>query len=167
MFEEILTKEATAEARHVLALARQIAKELKHAYICPEHILLAIIQSEDKQAFAIFNGLLVDTNKLRQAIMHDFTVVTASKEGSVNFTPRCNKIFAFAIAAGRSSRTKINTAKVTTAHVMLGIIHEGSSRPATVFQELKVNEKAIEQEILLENVIGNQNLEAVGEWKKA
>lgn len=148
-------QQVTAEARRVLVLARQIAIENKHAYICSEHILLGIIKAQDEQAIAIFDRLFIDTIEMHHAVMH-FTGVAPSKGGDVDFTPRCKKIFAFALAAARSHSTL-----VTTAHLMLGIIHEGNSLPATMFQTYKVNEVAIKQAILL----GNPNLENTGHWQ--
>jgi ATP-dependent Clp protease ATP-binding subunit ClpC len=62
----------TPRTRRVLDLAEKEAAQLKHTYVGPEHILLALLQ-EDGVAQKVFKNFGVDIKKLKKEILNELT----------------------------------------------------------------------------------------------
>ncbi len=75
----------TPRTKRLLELSLNEARQMAHNYICPEHMLLALIRENEGVAYAILNNLGVDFAKLRKDLIASLNgekpqVKNASKE---------------------------------------------------------------------------------------
>ncbi len=84
----------TEQARQVVVLAREEARELRHNHIGTEHILLGLLREEDGLAARVLAGLDVTLEAVRGRIVGPAVEVTTSR---IAFTPRVKKVFEVAL----------------------------------------------------------------------
>lgn len=63
----------TPRTKRLLELSLLEARNLNHNFICPEHILLALIKESEGVAFTILNNLGVDFEKLRKELLENLS----------------------------------------------------------------------------------------------
>lgn len=63
----------TPRTKRLLELSLLEARNLNHNFICPEHILLALIKESEGVAFTILNNLGVDFEKLRKELLESLS----------------------------------------------------------------------------------------------
>jgi ATP-dependent Clp protease ATP-binding subunit ClpC len=82
----------TPRTKRLLELSLLEARNLNHNYICPEHILLALIREAEGVAFTILNNLGADFDKLRKELIDSLsgeqsTNTSDSNKGNIEPTP--------------------------------------------------------------------------------
>lgn len=86
----------TPRTKRLLELSLLEARNLNHNFICPEHILLALIKESEGVAFTILNNLGVDFEKLRKELLESLsgeqssTTVSSAKRTNED-TPTLNQ----------------------------------------------------------------------------
>lgn len=79
----------TPRTKRLLELSLLEARNLNHNFICPEHILLALIKESEGVAFTILNNLGVDFEKLRKELLENLSGEQSSN--TVNSAKRTNE----------------------------------------------------------------------------
>ncbi|WP_097028495.1 ATP-dependent Clp protease ATP-binding subunit [Clostridium peptidivorans] len=79
----------TPRTKRLLELSLLEARNLNHNFICPEHILLALIKESEGVAFTILNNLGVDFEKLRKELLESLSGEQSSTAG--NSAKRANE----------------------------------------------------------------------------
>ncbi|WP_186431318.1 ATP-dependent Clp protease ATP-binding subunit [Clostridium sp. BSD9I1] len=79
----------TPRTKRLLELSLLEARNLNHNFICPEHILLALIKESEGIAFTILNNLGVDFEKLRKELLENLSGEQSSN--TVNSAKRTNE----------------------------------------------------------------------------
>jgi ATP-dependent Clp protease ATP-binding subunit ClpA len=111
----------TGQSRRVIVLAQEEARNLNHAYIGTEHLLLGLLR-EDRGA------------ALRALAAADITLGAAEREveviigrgeqppsGHIPFTPRAKKCLELSLREA----LQLGHNYIGTGHLLLGVIHEG------------------------------------------
>jgi len=152
--------------KKALALACGEAKNLDHAYIGTEHILLGLLKTEEAVAAQIFKTFAVDVEKTRAEILKEldpnFAKVTEPPDagksekprffGKVfshsqsemhNFTPRAQQV----LALSRKEADRMNHHFVGTEHLLLGIIKLGQGCAVTVLGKLGLDLETVRKEV--------------------
>jgi len=117
----VMFERFTNRARHVVVLAQEEARSLRHNYIGTEHILLGLLAEPDglgAQALARFGMSLASTRDEVKAIVGTGKGTTT---GHIPFTPRAKKTLEFALREAMQLHHNF----IGTEHILLGVIHEG------------------------------------------
>src|SRR6185437_8414252 len=121
----------TPHARHVVVLAQEEARKLRHNYIGTEHILLGLIGERDGLA----SRVLVDFGMSLDGARHQVTsIVRLGKHdlsGHIPFTPRAKKTLELALREALQLRHNY----IDTEHVLLGVLREGEGVGAQVLRQ--------------------------------
>jgi ClpA/ClpB-like protein len=125
----------TDRVRKVLQMAREEAARLRHEYVGPQHILLAIVEEGEGVASAVLTNLGVDLEELERRVEAAVKPGTDGITGpDVPYTSRAKKVLEFAMSEAR----ELNHSYVGTEHLLLGLIREEKGVAAHVLKELGV-----------------------------
>jgi ATP-dependent Clp protease ATP-binding subunit ClpC len=110
----------TERARHVVVLAQEEARALRHNYIGTEHILLGLLREEEGMAARVLESLEFTVEPVRDQVVR---IVGSGEEvttGQIPFTPRTKKVLELAL------REALNLGHnyIGTEHILLGLIAE-------------------------------------------
>jgi ATP-dependent Clp protease ATP-binding subunit ClpC len=125
----------TDRSRRVVVLAQDEARELGHAYIGTEHLLLGLIREEGGVAAKALTLLRVSPEAIREQIIEVVGVGDGQPPGHIPFTPRAKKILELALREAR----QLGHGYIGTEHILLGIIREGEGIAAQVLQRHGLN----------------------------
>jgi len=134
--------------RHVLFLASEVARELRHDYVGTEHILLALLQQEGGSALVILAQLGVDPVRLRKHVLeHTRPGRTPDLRGARPYTSRAKRALEYAMASARDSdgdaRGRIGRTGLDTHHLLQGLIREAKGIAAQALVAFKVTDAAV------------------------
>src|SRR6267378_6447150 len=118
------------EARKTLTLAQEEAESAHRSYIGTEHLLLGILRNQDGIGSQALNGLGIQTEDVRRAIV---TVVGHDERTIVQQTiptSRVKKVMELAFEEARRMRSP----RVTVGHILMGLVIEGEGIAAHVLQ---------------------------------
>jgi dipeptidase E len=123
-------------AKKIMSATRQEAIRLRHEYIAPEHMLLAILQQP-----CTARGLLVaqgaDLDTLHEALLSvlDQTSGTKATTGQLPFTPEGKRVLEGAL----EEAAELGHNYIGSQHLVLGLLHVPDSLPAQVMTRLGVD----------------------------
>jgi predicted dehydrogenase len=155
--------------KRVLAAASREAKNLDHAYIDTEHILLGLLKTKESVIGEVFISLNIDVEKTRLEILRQivlnvrdeprrfsaiqseqpgfFSRVVSEMTGSAqrlnNFTPRAQQVLALA----RKEADRFNHSFVGTEHLLLGLIALNQGVALSVLRKLGLNLENVRLEV--------------------
>ena len=109
----------TDEARRVIVMAQEEARQIPHTYIGTEHLLLGLLRVDESIAFWALNDVGISLDSARRAVRR---IVGAGEQpgGHIPFTERVKKTLenAFRESLERGDGT------VGSGHLLLGLLHE-------------------------------------------
>ena len=129
----------TEEARQVVVRAQEEARGLGHNYIGTEHILLGLLGPPETVAARELSTAGVTAEVVREQIVR---IVGASEEpprAQIPFTPRAKKVLELSLREALMLRHE----SIDTAHVLLGLLREGSGVAARILADLGVRTPAL------------------------
>jgi ATP-dependent Clp protease ATP-binding subunit ClpA len=121
----------TNHARHVVVLAQEEARKLRHNYIGTEHILLGLIGESDGLASRVITGFGLSLEGARQEVT---TIVGTGKHelaGHIPFTPRAKKTLELALREA----LQLQHNYIDTEHILLGALREGEGVASQVLKK--------------------------------
>ena len=126
----------TDKARKVLVLAQDEARQLHQPHVGTEHILLGLIQEKDGLAAQALERLNVKydaaVDMVRQVVAID---PNADVSGHLNFTPRVKRVLENSLREAM----QMGQSYISTEHLLLGIVREGSGTAIDVLSRLGVS----------------------------
>lgn len=136
----------TKKAETALALAKQIAGELKQNYVGTEHILLGLLREETGVAARVLqdNGVTEDAliSMIRDLIAPGNFVPVKERDG---FSPRAEKI----LQEAAKQAERFQSDEIGTEHILLAILKEGDNVAARLLNTLGVQAQKLYIETLL------------------
>lgn len=131
----------TEKARKALALAQEVAQDLRQPSIGTEHLLLGLIRVSDGVGAKALVEMGLDMEKLRGAIYQAMAQAEGRRTGEVEphqdpqaaqpeirLTPRAKKAIELAVQEAR----RLKHHYIGTEHLLLGLIHEEEGTAAKV-----------------------------------
>jgi ATP-dependent Clp protease ATP-binding subunit ClpA len=118
----------SGQARNVVVLAQEEARELDHNYIGTEHLLLGLLAASDSLAGASLAALDYTREDVRAKIEAIVGRGKASPGGHVPFTPRAKKVLELSLR--EALQLKHNY--IGTEHLLLGLLREGEGLGAQI-----------------------------------
>ena len=121
----------SGQARQVVVLAQEEARELDHNYIGTEHLLLGLLAPSESLASASLNALGYTHDGVRDSLVAIVGRGKASPGGHIPFTPRAKKVLELSLR--EALQLKHNY--IGTEHILLGLLREGEGRAAQILAD--------------------------------
>ena len=126
MFERFTNK-----ARHVVVLAQEEARKLRHSYIGTEHILLGLLGESEGHAFRALERFGMSLESARDEVSAIVGTGQVAASGHIPFTPRAKKTLELALREA----LQLHHNYIGTEHILLGVIREGEGVGAQVLRQ--------------------------------
>ena len=137
----------TDRARRVVVMAQEEARQLRHNYIGPEHILLGLVKENDGVAAEALRSLGIDLAALREQVIaavpegkHEFEA-----SGHIPFTPVAKKSLELSLREA----LQLGHNYIGTEHVLLGLVREGDNPAAAVLAGFGADLNQIRRQVAL------------------
>lgn len=118
----------TDEARQVVVVAQQEARDLHHPFVGTEHLLLGLLHEHDAIAEQVLEKLGVPLEAVRREVTERVGHWAGATKGSPPFTPRAKKVLGLA--------SQIGHGETGTQHLWAGINFEREGVAAEVLTDL-------------------------------
>jgi ATP-dependent Clp protease ATP-binding subunit ClpC len=122
----------TDRARRVLVLAQEEARDLNHAFIGTEHILLGLIREGEGVASQALSALGISFEVVREKVEEAIGTTGAPTTGSPPFTPRAKKVLELSLREA----LQLGHSYIGTEHMLLGLVRETEGVAAQVLEGL-------------------------------
>ncbi len=136
----------TPSAENVLNLAKKEAQQFQHNYIGTEHLLLGLIGEEEGTAVRVLRNLGVGPQKVRSAIEFILGYGNRAAQQEIGLTPRSKKVIELATSEARQMQSQ----KIGTEHLLLGLLLEGEGIAAGVLESLGVKPPLVRDQLAQE-----------------
>ena len=134
----------TDRARRVLVLAQEEARDLNHAFIGTEHILLGLIREGEGVAAKALESLGVTFEAVREKVEEAIGANTNPTPGSPPFTPRAKKVLELSLREA----LQLGHSYIGTEHMLLGLVREGDGVAAQVLVQLGADLGRVRQQVI-------------------
>jgi ATP-dependent Clp protease ATP-binding subunit ClpA len=121
----------SGQARNVVVLAQEEARELEHNYIGTEHLLLGLLATPESLASASLTSLGYTHDNVQAKVETVVGRGKASPGGHIPFTPRAKKVLELSLR--EALQLKHNY--IGTEHILLGLLREGEGRGAQILAD--------------------------------
>ena len=121
----------TNRARHVVVLAQEEARRLRHNYIGTEHILLGLLGEPDGAAGRALAGFGMSLEPTRREVTAIVSTGTTAPSGHIPFTPRAKKTLELSLREALA----LHHNYIGTEHILLGLIRESDGVAAQVLRQ--------------------------------
>src|SRR5689334_18039233 len=149
----------TNRAKQVIKLAKKEAQRLNHNYLGTEHVLLGLLKLGQGIAVNVLRNFNLDYDTVRSEIER---LVGFGPEiqvyGDPALTGKVKKVFEFA----NEEASSLNHNYVGTEHLLLALLRQADGVAAQVLENLNVNLKDIQKEVLKELETFNLQLPPMG-----
>jgi ATP-dependent Clp protease ATP-binding subunit ClpA len=134
----------TDRARRVLVLAQEEARDLEHAFIGTEHILLGLIREDDGVAAKALGALQVQYEVVREKVEEAIGDNTNPSPGSPPFTPRAKKVLELSLREA----LQLGHSYIGPEHLLLGLVAEGNGVAAQVLRDLGADMARVRTQVI-------------------
>ncbi len=134
----------TDRARRVLVLAQEEARDLNHAFIGTEHILLGLIREGEGVAAKALDALGVTFDVVREKVEEAIGANTNPSPGSPPFTPRAKKVLELSLREA----LQLGHSYIGTEHMLLGLVREGDGVAAQVLSDLGADMARVRTQVI-------------------
>jgi Clp amino terminal domain, pathogenicity island component len=134
----------TTQARHVVVLAQEEARELDHNYIGTEHLLLGLLRETEGMAARALSELGLTVEMTRSRIVASVGRGKKPPRGHIPFTPRAKKVLEKALREAVGLRHNY----IGTEHILLGLLKLDDGLSAILLREWNVDFAALRERVL-------------------
>ncbi len=134
----------TDRARRVLVLAQEEARDLNHAFIGTEHILLGLIKEGEGVAAKALDALDVSYETVREKVEEAIGSNANPSPGSPPFTPRAKKVLELSLREA----LQLGHSYIGTEHMLLGLVREGEGVAAQVLSDLGADMTRVRSQVI-------------------
>jgi len=124
----------TDRSRRVLVYAQEEARDLRHASIGTEHLLMGLILEDDGVAAQALGALGVTVDVVREKVVELAGPNHNPSSGSQPFTDRAKKVLEFSLREA----LQLGHSYIGTEHLLLGLVREGDGVAVQVLSDLGV-----------------------------
>jgi ATP-dependent Clp protease ATP-binding subunit ClpC len=124
----------TDRSRRVLVYAQEEARDLRHASIGTEHLLMGLILENDGVAAQALGALGVTVDVVREKVVELAGPNHNPSPGSPPFTDRAKKVLEFSLREA----LQLGHSYIGTEHLLLGLVREGDGVAVQVLSDLGV-----------------------------
>ena len=127
-----------------MVYAQEEARELRHAYIGTEHILLGLLREQEGLAARVLESFDLTVERVRGQVVR---IVGSGEEvaaGQIPFTPRAKKIFEMALRESLS----LGHNYIGTEHILLALVRENDGVGARILLDFDADPERVRNEVL-------------------
>ena len=147
-------------ARRVVVLAQEEARTLKHSHLGTEHLLLGLLAQGEGMAAEALESLSITLDAARQQVAELVAPGQDAPAGSVPFTQRAKTVV---VELSQTEARSLGHSEVDTAHLLLGLLREGTGTGAQVPAKLGVELDQVRLRVLQLLLPGGLNSSVPGE----
>lgn len=139
-------KNFTEKALEIIENARAIANGYGTNVVTPEHVTLAILDSDDEYVKRLFETINVEAirenieREIEENVQYSFGGV---RDNRIYISPTLERIFEIAKSEAKKTKHKL----ITTLHLLLAIMQEGTSYSAKLFSKYGLTTTEIYEEL--------------------
>lgn len=134
----------TDRARHVVVLAQESARSMKHNYIGTEHILLGLLAEEDGFAARVLADLGFSHEKAQRGLLGIVGEGEEALAGPLPHTLRAKKVYELALREALS----LGHNYIGTEHILLGMVRENEGVAARILLDHEINSTQVRDRII-------------------
>ena len=128
----------------MLVLAQEEARDLNHAFIGTEHILLGLIREGEGVAAKALDALGVTFDVVREKVEEAIGANANPSPGSPPFTPRAKKVLELSLREA----LQLGHSYIGTEHMLLGLVREGDGVAAQVLNDLGADMARVRTQVI-------------------
>jgi hypothetical protein len=121
----------TDQARRVIVVAQEAARDLGHDYIGTEHILIGLARSGDSVAGEVLASFGITADSVAEEVEREVGRGKHEESGHIPFTPEAKKTLELSLREA----LQLGHSYIGTEHVLLGLVREGGSAGARVLRQ--------------------------------
>ena len=140
----VMFERFTDRARRVLVYAQEEARDLDHAFIGTEHILLGLIREGDGVAAKALDALGITYDVVREKVKAMTELVAEDSSHSQPFTPRTKKVLELSLREA----LQLGHSYIGTEHILLGIVRQGDGAAVRILHELGLELSDIQTQVV-------------------
>ena len=134
----------THRARQVVVLAQEESREMGHASIATEHLLLGLLRTEDGLAARVLRSVGVTPERARPLVIELHGPEAEVSPGQIPFTPRAKQVLELALRESVS----LGHNYIGTEHILLGLARENGGVAARVLLQCDADAEKIRNEVM-------------------
>jgi ATP-dependent Clp protease ATP-binding subunit ClpC len=134
----------TDRARHVVVLAQDEARLLKHPYIGTEHLLLGLLREDDGVAVQVLQAAGAAPGDTRTRVLARVRAGQKTPSGHIPFTPQAKK----ALELSLRESMQLGDNFIGTEHLLLGLAREGHGVASQVLTAQNTGLGVIRREVI-------------------
>ena len=131
-------------ARHVVVLAQDEARSLKHNYIGTEHLLLGLFREEEGIAARALESLGITLEEVRAQVARIVGEGDEISGGQIPFTPRAKKVLELSMREALS----LGHNYIGTEHILLGVARENDGVAERILLDLGADDEKIRDAVI-------------------
>jgi ATP-dependent Clp protease ATP-binding subunit ClpA len=140
----VMFERFTDRARRVLVYAQEEARDLDHAFLGTEHILLGLIREGDGVAAKALDGLGITYDVVREKVKVLTELAIKDSPHSQPFTPRAKKVLEMSLREA----VQLGHSYIGTEHLLLGIVRQGDGAAVRILNNLGVEMSGIQTQVV-------------------
>jgi Clp amino terminal domain, pathogenicity island component len=121
----------TDQARRVIVVAQEAARDLGHDYIGTEHILIGLVRSGDSVASEVLASFGITAESVAEDVEREVGRGKHEASGHIPFTPEAKKVLELSLREA----LQLGHSDIGTEHVLFGLVREGRSAGARVLRQ--------------------------------
>jgi ATP-dependent Clp protease ATP-binding subunit ClpC len=135
----------TERARHVIVLAQDESRGLRHGFIGTEHLLLGLLREEESVAARVLVGLGVDVVEVRAQVRQIVGEgADPAAAGQIPFTPRAKKVLELSL----QEAIALEHNYIGTEHILLGLVDENGGVASRILDQFGADAATVRNEVL-------------------
>jgi ATP-dependent Clp protease ATP-binding subunit ClpC len=152
MFEQF-----NQQARQVVVEAQQEARQLSHAHIGTEHILLGLLWDVEEVPAQALSAFGVDAETVRAQVIERLGRGTESTPGQIPFTQRAKKVLELSLR----ERLTLGHTMIRPGHLLLGLLNVEDGLAVEILLDLNVTPETLRERVV--ELLREQVVELLGE----
>src|SRR5258705_771471 len=146
-------KKLTEKAQEAVMTAQNLASEMNHAEIAPEHLLVALVEQENGIVPSLLRKMTLDPKDVAGQGRMLLEGLPKAYGAEVRLSPRMNVI----MQSAQAEATRLQDEYTSTEHLLLALVSEGGRSPAAqLLKRLGVTKDTLYQ--ALREVRGSQRV---------
>jgi ATP-dependent Clp protease ATP-binding subunit ClpC len=123
----------TGYGRQIVRAAQEEARSLGHGYVGTEHLLLALLRSDDRVVSRVVKSLGLTEARIHAEVLRLVGAGDEDVSGEMPFTPRAKAALELAVREAGAQ------GKVEPRHLLVGIAAEGEGVAARILRDADVD----------------------------
>ncbi len=137
--------EYTEQAKEVLDIAEETAKAMKHSYVGTEHLLFAMIESNNGTAWKVLTKNGVDINTVRSYLKASQQISKSKPNGEDGYSMRLKKV----LENAQKEAVKLKSDKIGTEHLLIAMLRMEDIVATRLLNSMSINTQKVYVDLMV------------------